>query len=57
MLEKLLLATILTFSFSLFANMGWSNTRKEMAQTPLASNHKVFTLTERYKNTEMDSNR
>ncbi|MFM2063565.1 MAG: hypothetical protein RLZZ507_3236 [Cyanobacteriota bacterium] len=56
MLEKLLLASILTFSFSLFTEMGWSNARKEMAQTPLP-NHAVFTLTQRYKTTEMDSNR
>ncbi len=49
MLEKLILASILTFSFSLFADMGWSNPRKEMAQTPV-QNHLVFTLTQNPKN-------
>ncbi|MEA5576480.1 hypothetical protein [Anabaena sp. UHCC 0451] len=55
MLEKLLLASILTFSFSLFTDPGWSNTKKDMAQAPL-SEHGVLTLTQLNKNTELRSN-
>ncbi|MEB3151079.1 MAG: hypothetical protein VKL60_18925 [Sphaerospermopsis sp.] len=54
MLEKLLLASILTFSVSLFSDIGWSNAKKEVVQTP-SHNHTVFLLTQRYKNKELDS--
>jgi hypothetical protein len=56
MLEKLLLASVLTFSFSLFADMGWSNTQQKMVQQP-SPNHAVFILTQRNKNTEITSHR
>ncbi|WP_413171953.1 hypothetical protein [Anabaena azotica] len=56
MLEKLLLASILTFSLSLLADLGWSNPKNELLGTS-KNTHEVFTLTLRYKNTEMDSNR
>lgn len=51
MLEKLLMASVLTFSFSLFADMGWSDTKQEMVQHT-SPNHAVFILTQRNKNTE-----
>jgi hypothetical protein len=54
MMEKLFLASILTFSVSLFADMGWSNAKKEMAETP-SYNHVVFTLTQNHKNIEADT--
>lgn len=56
MLEKLLLASILTFSLSLLADMGWSNPRKEILGNS-NNTHEAFTLTQRYKNTETNSNR
>jgi hypothetical protein len=56
MLEKLLLASILTFSFSLFAEMGWSNSKKELAKTSVP-HQEIVTLTQRYKNIEPQVNR
>ncbi|MBK1987821.1 hypothetical protein A0J48_009765 [Sphaerospermopsis aphanizomenoides BCCUSP55] len=56
MLEKILLASILTFSVSLLTDMGSSNPRKELVETP-SYNHEVFTLTHNYKNPEIDINR
>lgn len=55
MLEKLLLASILTFSFSLVAEMGWSNSKKEITQiqTP---HQEVLTLTQLYKSIESKPN-
>ncbi|ADI66206.1 hypothetical protein Aazo_5140 ['Nostoc azollae' 0708] len=55
MLEKLLLASIFTFSLSLLADLSWSNPRNELLGTS-KNPHEVFTLTQRYKNTKMDSN-
>ncbi|MEA5554452.1 hypothetical protein VB713_26305 [Anabaena cylindrica UHCC 0172] len=56
MLEKLLLASILTFSFSLFAEMGWTNSKKEIAKTPVP-HQEVVTLTQRQKNINLEINR
>lgn len=53
MLEKLLLASMLTLSFSLFTNIGWSNPRKKTVQTPL-SDQIFVTLTQVHQNAEID---
>lgn len=55
-MEKLLLATMLTFTFSLFADIGspdTSNISKETTKAPLQSNV-VFTLTQAFKNHNVD---
>lgn len=46
MIEKLLLASILTFSFSLFTDMGWFTSTHKLAKT--TSHHQeALTLTQR----------
>lgn len=45
MLEKLLLAVVLTFALSLSAKMGWSS--PQTTRQVNLHNHAVFTLTER----------
>jgi hypothetical protein len=55
MLEKLLLASILTFSFSLIAEMGWTSSKKEITQVP-TSHQEVLTLTQLYKSIESKPN-
>jgi len=45
MLEKLLLAAVLTFALSLCAKMGWSSPSQTTGKMNL-SNHVVFTLTQ-----------
>lgn len=46
MLEKLLLAAVLTFTLSLSAKMGWSSPSQTTGEVNLY-NHAVFTLTQR----------
>ncbi|HLO84292.1 MAG TPA: hypothetical protein VK203_04645 [Nostocaceae cyanobacterium] len=45
MLEKLLLASILTFSFSLIADMGWSASNQKIAEAS-PENSQVLTITQ-----------
>ncbi|WP_016949849.1 hypothetical protein [Anabaena sp. PCC 7108] len=46
MVEKLLLAIISTFSFSLFTDIGWSNSNYRLAKT-ISHHQEAFTLTQR----------
>jgi hypothetical protein len=57
MLEKLLLASILTFTFSLFADIGSpkaTNISKDTHNTPVQDNV-VFSLTQAFHNQEIKS--
>jgi hypothetical protein len=53
MLEKLLLASFLTFSLSLFAEIGWSTSSNTSVKTPLA-HHPVFVLTQNQQENQTD---
>jgi len=48
MLEKLLLAAVLTFTLSLSTKMGWSSPSQTIGDVNL-HNHAVFILTQRNK--------
>ncbi|WP_353931919.1 hypothetical protein WJM97_04865 [Okeanomitos corallinicola TIOX110] len=56
MLEKLFLASILTFSFGLFAEIGWFEGNQKIVQTP-SHQQIVFNSVKNYDQTKIDADR
>lgn len=56
MLEKLFLASILTFSFGLFADIDWFKNKQKIVQTP-SHEQMVSTIVKPYEETKIDADR
>jgi hypothetical protein len=54
MLEKLLLASILTFSFSLFTDISWNASSAKLAKSS-SINPQIFILTQRDKDKNIEA--
>lgn len=54
MLEKLFLASILTFSFGLFAEIDWFEGKQKIVQTP-SHQQIVFNLVKNHDQTNIDA--